>query len=174
MRCEAECKAHELDEARTRRRALERLVADGEAVLAGHVVWLAGDPTPALVTVKRSILEAEARLQIHRAASERHAEVVHSLRPRLDGLRVLLGEATLLDPPDYSERVRSLGGEREAARGASETVAASSRHAELVDRQLATLRQAPLSEEQRAHLDEHVRWLKAQRERLDAGVDALV
>jgi chromosome partition protein MukB len=174
LRQEAECKARDLDDARACRRSLERLVADGEALLAGHAIWLAGDPEPELATVKRSILEAEARLEVYRAEGGRHAEAARLLRPRVHDLRILLGEATLLDPPHYGERVRLLGTDCEAARAAKETVAISGGHAELVDQQLATLRQAPLSEEERAQLDDRVRRLKAHRERLDAGIDALV
>jgi hypothetical protein len=43
-------------------------VADGEALLAGHAVWLAGDPAPELVAVNRSIVESEAQVYIHRHA----------------------------------------------------------------------------------------------------------
>ncbi|WP_437694369.1 chromosome partition protein MukB [Sorangium sp. So ce176] len=173
LRRQAEARARELDEARARRRELERLVADGEALLAGHAVWLAGDPAPALAAARRAIVEAEAQLERHRGATARHAEAARALRPRLDGLRALLGEAMLLDPPDQGERARALEAERAAALSAKARVAAQGRHAELVDRQLATLRQAPLSDEEVARLGERARELKAQRERLDAGIDAL-
>jgi chromosome partition protein MukB len=81
--------------------------------------------------------------------------------------------AMLLDPPDHGERVHALEGEREAACAARETVAIHARHAELVDRQLVMLRQAPLSEDDLARLVERVRTLKNHRERLDAGIDAV-
>lgn len=173
LRREAEAKARELDEARARRRELERLVAEGEALLAGHAAWLAGDPAPELATVKRSIAEAGVRLEHHRAEMARGAEAARACRPRVEGLRALLGEAMLLDPPDHGERVRALEAERGVALAAKAAAAAGARHAELVDRQLAALRQAPLSEEELARLRERVGELKARRERLDAGIDAL-
>ncbi|WP_437874928.1 chromosome partition protein MukB [Sorangium sp. So ce513] len=173
LRRQAEAKARELDEARARRRELERLVADGEALLAGHAVWLAGDPAPALADARRALVEAEAQLERHRGAAVRHADAARALRPRVDGLRALLGEAMLLDPPDQGERARALEAERSAALSAKARVAAQARHAALVERQLATLRQAPLSDEEVARLRERALELKARRERLDAGIDAL-
>ncbi|CAN95857.1 cell division protein [Sorangium cellulosum So ce56] len=173
LRREAEEEARELHEARARRRELERLVADGEALLAGHAVWLAGDPAPALAAARRAIVEAEAHLERHRGAIVRHAEAARALRPRVDGLRALLGEAMLLDPPHHGERARALDAERAAALSAKASVASQGRRAELVDRQLATLRQPPLSGEELALLRGRVLELKARRERLDAGIDAL-
>ncbi len=170
---EAEAKGRELDEARARRRELERLAADGEALLAGSAVWLAGDPAPELAAAKKSMAEAEARLAVCRAAIAQCAEAARACRPRVEGLRALLGEAMLLDLPDHGERVRSLAAERGAAQEARDLAAAHRRGAELVDRQLARLRQAPLSEEELARLRERVAELKARRERLDAGIDAL-
>lgn len=79
----------------------------------------------------------------------------------------------LLDRPDHGERVHALEVERDAARGAKAAVERFSHHAELVDRYLATLRQVPLSDDDVLRLQERVRELKALRDRLDAGLDAL-
>ena len=173
LRGEADTKARELDDARAHRRSLERLVADGEALLAGHAVWLAGDPTQELVAVKRSIVEGEAQVEIHRAAMARHGEAARLLRPRIDGLRALLAEAFLIDPPDHAERARALETEQDAARAATASVAANGRNAELVDRELAVLRQVPLSDDDVARLRLRVDELRTRRERLDAGIEAL-
>jgi chromosome partition protein MukB len=99
LRGEADTKARELDDARAHRRSLERLVADGEVLLAAHAVWLAGDPTPEVVAVKQSIVEDEAQVEIHRTAMTRHGEAARLLRPCIDGLRALLAEAFLIDRP---------------------------------------------------------------------------
>ncbi|MCB9636738.1 MAG: chromosome partition protein MukB, partial [Sandaracinus sp.] len=72
LRREADVKARELEEHRVSRRELERLVADGEELLTGLVVWLAGDPAPELVATKRSIVEAEAWRDVRRAAAASH------------------------------------------------------------------------------------------------------
>jgi chromosome partition protein MukB len=173
LRGEAETKARELEEVRARRRDLERLVADGEALLAAHVAWLAGDPAPQLAAVKGSMVEAEKQLETHRADVARHAEAARALRPRADSLRVLLGEAMLLDPPAYDDLARALASDREEARAASQYVSARRHDAQIVERQVLDLRQAPLSEEGFARLGERVRQLKASREQLDAGIEAL-
>ncbi|MBX3161991.1 MAG: chromosome partition protein MukB [Deltaproteobacteria bacterium] len=170
---EAERKAEGLDDARIARRLLERFVADGEALLAGHAVWLAGDPAPELAEVKRAIVEAEAQLGIERAAGVRRAEAARTLRPRVTGLRALLGEALLLDPPDFSERARSLEHDVRAARVAKELVARKKASAELVDRHQAVLRRAPLTDEEVVQLRERLHHLTHRRERLGEGIDAL-
>ena len=140
----------------------------------GHAVWLAGDPAKELVHVKQAIIEAEAHREAHRAAVARQREAAHLLSPRVDGLRTLIGEAMLLDPPDHSERARTLDVERDAARSAKEGIAKLGRHAEFVDRHLSALRQLPLSNEDVQRLQKHVHALKARREQLDAaGLDAL-
>jgi chromosome partition protein MukB len=173
LRREAEVKGREIEEQRGERRQLERLVADGEELLAGHAVWLGGDPGPVLVVLRRAIVEAEAHLQVQRSSATHHHEAARSLRPRIDGLRTLLGEAMLLDPPDHAERVRVIEVERETAGAAKDAVTRLGRHAERVDRDLATLRQPPLSEDDIARLSERMQKLKTRREQLDSGIDAL-
>lgn len=173
LRREADRKARELEELRLGRRHLERLVTDGEALLAGHAVWLAGDPAPELADVKRSIVELEAQLGIHRASGLRHGDAARTVRPRVTGLRALLGEASLLDPPDFAERTRSLEHELQVARVAKELVARHKANAEFVDRHQTVLRQAPLLDEDVVRLRERLRQLTNRRERLKEGIDAL-
>ena len=173
LRTQAEAKARELDAARIHRRELERLVADGETLLAGHTVWLEGDPAPELAAVKRSIAETEDAVARHRREAARHGEDARRLRPRIDGVRALLAEAFLLDPPDHAERAHALETERDAARAAAASVAAHARHAELVEDEIDVLRQTPLSEEDVARLRLRVDALRTQRDRLDTGIDAL-
>jgi chromosome partition protein MukB len=128
---------------------------------------------PQLAALKRTLAETEAQREIERAASSNYAERARQLQPRIDGLRALLGQALLLDPPDYAERARSLEFEQEAARSAKAHVAAHREQAELVDQQLITLRHAPLADRDLAQLRMRVLELQALRERLDAGIDAL-
>lgn len=170
---EAERKARELEEMRVGRRDLERLVADGDALLAGQAVWLAGDPASELADVKRSIVETEAQLELHRAARLHHVEAARTARPRVTGLRVLLSEALLLDPPDFEEQARSLERDLQAARAAKDLVARHKAHTELVDRHQAVLRQVPLSGEDVVRLRERLQQLTNRRERLKEGIDAL-
>ncbi|MCC7383265.1 MAG: chromosome partition protein MukB [Deltaproteobacteria bacterium] len=170
---EAEQKSRELDDVKARRRQLERLVADGEALLAGHAVWVAGDPAPDLAEVKRSIVEAEAKLGIDRAAGARHGEAARAMRPRVARLRGLLGEALLLDPPDFAERAQALEHDLHAARAAKDLVARHRANAQLVDRYQSALRQLPLTDEEVVRLRERVRRLTNRRERLKEGIEAL-
>ena len=57
----------EIEELRAKRRHLERLTLDGEALLAGHAIWLGGNPAPELADVRRKITEAEAQTELLRA-----------------------------------------------------------------------------------------------------------
>lgn len=173
LRREADTRARDLEACRDVRRQLERLVADGEDLLAGHVVWLAGDPASELVVVKRSIGEAEEYLQGQRSAIAQQRDAARALRPRIDGLRALLSEAMLLEPPDYAERSKALDIEQRAAGAAKEAATKLGRHADLVDTHLATLRQLPLTDEDIARLRESAQGLKARREQLDSGIEAL-
>ncbi len=170
---EADRKARELEEVQAGRRHLERLVADGEALLAGHAVWLAGDPVPELSEVRRSIVEAEAQLGFHRAAGARYAEAALTARPRAKGLRVLLGEALLLDPPDFAERAAELEHDLHLARGAKELATRHKTSAGFVDRHQAVLRHVPLADEAAVQLRERVQALTNRRGRLKEGIDAL-
>jgi chromosome partition protein MukB len=173
LRNQADAKGCELENARAHRRQLERLVADGEALLGGHAIWLAGDPAIELASLKRTVTESEAELGMQRAAIARHAETARLLRPRIEGVRALLAEAFLLDPPDHAERARLLDVDQSAARAAKAWVASCAREAALVDRELAALRTRPLSKEEAGRLGALVDELRARREQLDAGIDAL-
>jgi len=170
---EADQKGRDLEAVRVGRRQLERLVADGEALLAGHAVWLAGDPAPELAAVKRSIVEAEEQLGIQRATSVRHAEAARVVRPRVSGLRALISEALLLDPPDFTERARSLERDLNAARVAKELVARHKASADIVDRHQITLRQVPLTDDDVIRLRDRLQHLTNRREQLEVGIDAL-
>jgi len=173
LRRQADEKVREVEEARNHRRELERLVVDGDALLAGHAIWLGGDPATELIEVKRATVEAEAQLRDQRAAIAHYAEAARTMRPRVDSLRALLGVAMLLDPPDLRERTQILERELQDARLAKERVARDKSNAALVDRQLAVLRLAPLTDEQLVRLGERVQQLTGQREQLHSGIEAL-
>ncbi len=173
LRSEAALAERTCDEARRRRRQLEALTTDGEALLAGLGVWLAGDPTP-IIEATQSEIGAATAARLHAQATGReHGDAARALRPRVDALRGLLGVAPLLDPPDYDERVCALEASRDAARTARHLVENHQRDAAHVERHQAVLRQAPLSDEDRHRLAERVSALKARREALDTGLEAL-
>lgn len=173
LREEAALREADLEEERAQRRALERLTEDGDALLAGHVLWLAGDPAPELAELRRRTVESEAQADLHRIAAARHAEEARVLRPRIDGLRGLLGDALLLDPPDQTERVEALAEEQRAALVAQTEVVRCSRALRTVEDGLEVLRRPPLSEPEVAALRGRVEELRRERDRLDGAIDAI-
>ncbi len=173
LREEAERRAGELEEERTKRRALERLQEDGEALLAGRGVWLAGDPAPELVELRRGLTEVEAQAGNLRGVAARHAEAARALRPRVEGLRALLGEALLLDPPDHAARASQLEGEHRAALAAQAAVARSEDAVKLVEERLDVLRRPPLASEEVARLRRAVEELREQRDRLESAIECM-
>ncbi len=173
LRGQTEVKSREVEDARARRRQLQHFVADGEALLAGHAVWLAGDPAPELAEIKRESIEAEAQLGQHREAIGRHVDAARELRPRVGGLRTLLGDAMLLDPPDHAVRARELEDDLRAARRAKDLVARHKTSADFVDRHQGDLRELPLSDDEVARLAERMQRLTNQREQLQTGLDAV-
>jgi chromosome partition protein MukB len=173
LRAEAETKARELEALRANRRQIERLLLDADALLGGHTIWLAADPTEQLAHVRQKLADTKAHIEASRTAAARHSESSRAQRPRIDALRHLLSEALLLDPPDYDERVRFLEREHEAACAAQAEVSRVSRFADTVDTNLAVLRTLPLSEDEAGALRLRVDGLRRERERLDGAVDAI-
>ncbi|MBX9590842.1 MAG: chromosome partition protein MukB [Hyphomonadaceae bacterium] len=174
LRAEAETKARELEALRAKRRRIERLLLDADALLGGHLIWLAADPTEQLAQVRRKLADTKTHIEASRGAAGQHSEASRMLRPRIDALRHLLSEALLLDPPDYAERVRLLEREHETACAAQAEVFRVSRFADTVDTNLVTLRTLPLSEDEATALQLRVDDLRRERERLDGVVDAIV
>jgi chromosome partition protein MukB len=173
LRTQAEAKARELDAARGTRRMLERLLADGDALLAGLEIWLAGDPTDAIRDTQKAIALAERQIEQQHETASCHAKAAQMLHPRRDKLRDLLAKAILLDPPDYDERAQMLGEDLARACRAKDWVAIKMDDAARVEDGLADLRQLPLSDEERTNLYRHAEELDEQRAHLDAGIEAL-
>jgi chromosome partition protein MukB len=173
LRAEAEAKSLEIEAQRRERRQLEHLGLDGDALLAGHLVWLAGDPTTQLADVQNKLTETDALIERLRREVAQLAESSRALRPRIDSLRGLLSDAFLLDPPDYAARVRAFEIEHQAATAALHEVERVSRLAERVDADIAVLRSRPLEDAELDRLRHQVQELRQQRETLDAAIDAV-
>ncbi len=173
LHAQAEAQVRELDAARGARRLLERLMADGDALLAGLDVWQAGDPADAIRDTEEAIALADSEIEQQRKTAGDHAEAMQTLRPRIGALRVLMAEAALLDPPDHGERAQTLETEIAKARDARDWIAARTNDASRIEDGLADLRQPPLSDEEMADLRKHAAKLDDQREHLDAGIEAL-
>jgi chromosome partition protein MukB len=173
LRDEAALREKALEGERAQKRALERLTADGDVLLAGHVLWLAADPAPELAELRRRTTESEAQAELHRSAAARKAEALRVLRPRIDGLRALLVDALLLDPPDQAERVEAFAEEQRAALAAKAEVARCSGIARTIEDRLEVLRRPPLSDPEVAALRARVDELRRERDRLDGAIDAI-
>ncbi len=173
LRAQADAKSLEHEALRSRRRQLERLAIDGDALLAGHVAWLAGDPTAQLADVQNKLAETEALSERLRGKTAQYAESSRALLPRIGGLRGLLSDALLLDPPDYCTRVQLLEKEQQAALAARHEVERVARVAEKLDADIAVLRSRPLEGPELELLQHQTQQLRQQRQTLDTAIDAL-
>ncbi|HMG57985.1 MAG TPA: SbcC/MukB-like Walker B domain-containing protein, partial [Kofleriaceae bacterium] len=104
-----------------------------------------------------------------RAAAGRAA----AARQRRDGLRRLLGDAALLDPPDHAARAAELAGLRDqldAVRGELERAAP---HRRVLGEQLDALRRPPLDDDHRAAAAARAAELAGELDRLFLAREAL-
>ena len=173
LREEAALRETDLEAVRAQRRSLERLSEDGEALLSAQAVWLAGDPATELAELHRTIVEGEAQAEVLRQSADLHMGTAAALRPRIDGLKQLLGEAFLLDPPDHGTRVTSLDDEHRTAMAAKAELARCGEAARVVEDALEVLRRPPLSQAESDELQQRVDQLRRERDRLDSAIDAL-
>ena len=173
LRAEADALDAQIESTRVGRRRLERLAEDGEALLAGQVGWLAGDPAPELVAIGRQLSEVQEQQEKHRAAMTRFQEAARQLAPRIDALRGLLGTAVLLDPPDHAQRREDLKRDHDTAQTAQAEIQRCREAARLVEDKLDVLRRAPLSEAEVAILETELSRLSKERDRLDDAIEAM-
>src|SRR5262249_30751272 len=97
-----------LDELAERARLIASWRREVDALDAHLDAWLAGDPSGDRARLESELAALELAREAHRgSASEADARVARA-RVRLDGLRRLLGDAALLEPPDHAERAREL------------------------------------------------------------------
>jgi chromosome partition protein MukB len=173
LREEGTLREQDLEGMRAQRRARERLKEEGETLLAGNAIWLAGDPAPALAALRHRCVEAEAQRDTQRTAAARHVDAARALRPRIEDLRGLLADALLLDPPDYAATVAVLEGDLRAAADAHEEVARCAGAARTLEEKLDTLRRSPLSDPEIEALRNRVEALRDERDRLDGAIEAI-
>ncbi|HEX3765763.1 MAG TPA: chromosome partition protein MukB [Kofleriaceae bacterium] len=146
---------------------------DADELAAQLDAWLAGDPADERAALESELAAAELALHGHddrlRAAQARAAEA----RRRRDGLRRLLGDAALLDPPDHGARAAELSalrGELATARAELERAAPHRRVlGELVD----ALRRPPLDDERRGAAAARAGELAGELDRLFVARGAL-
>lgn len=173
LQAQAEEKTFELENARSQRRTLERLQENGDTLLAGLEVWLAGDPADAIIEVQQAIALVGEQIERQSDMADRHAAAAQALQPRIGRLRSLLAEAILLDPPDHGERAQILSERASQAGEARDWVTANQEDVLYVENGLGDLRQLPLSDTDIEDLTRHADTLEGRRRQLDAGIEAL-
>lgn len=170
---EAHSLESKLEEERTHRRGLERLMEDGDALLAEQALWLAGDPTIELGAVHRRVVETETQAEQHRRAAAQCAEAARMLQASIDGLRGLMGEAFLLDLPDQGTRVAQLDEEYKGAIVSRAEVARCADATRILEESLDVLRHPVLSEAELNALRRRVEERLQERDRLETVIEAL-
>lgn len=173
LKAQAEEKTLELQSARSLRRTLERLQENGDALLAGMEIWLAGDPAGAITEAQQAIASVDEKIGQHSDIANWHAAAAQALQHRIGRLRSLLAEAILLDPPDYAERAKTLIERVAQAREAREWVIANQDDIQRVESGLGDLRQLPLSDNDMMDLERQSKSLDGRRQQLDGGIEAL-
>lgn len=173
LRSEAETAAKELDRAEVRRRLLQRQWADSEELLAGHALWLEGDPQVELASVREGIARSRSAVRAHRCDIRRIAAEYEALSPRIESLRGVLADARFADPPDHSERVRACERDLERATAAQAEVSRCAGAATDLYETIESLRFPPLTDPELEALEVEARGLREHRDRLADAIEAL-
>ena len=173
LRVEEEAREAELDAERASRRGLERLAEDLDALLEDLAVWLAGDPAPDITAAQQMIVELEGRVVAHRNTMAASVNAAAAIGPRIDGLRSLLADAHLLEPPDHAARAAALETKYVAAVDARGELDRCMRAVETVEHRLAWLRRPPLGDAELDALRVRIDQLRQDRDRLYEAIDAL-
>ncbi len=123
LRTDAEQLGAEIEARLEAGRKLDALARAADTLAITPAVLEAGDPAALAAAALQTERDAEADEQrlLGRIAALRAQAAAE--RPKIDALRPLLGEAYLLDPPDHSERVRSLRAQVAAAGEAARELA---------------------------------------------------
>jgi chromosome segregation ATPase len=140
-----------------------------DEILADVGTWQAGDPQGEIAQVKarRAAAEAAARLRISPEGREARAR-------RFAGLRALLADAALLDPPDRAAEALALSEALAQARTARTRLAAMAPHRATLERHLDALRQTPPDAAAAAEIQSQIKGLEAERDALARAGEALV
>ena len=173
LRSEADTAAEELDRAEVRRRLLQRKWADSEELLAGHALWLEGDPQIELASVRERIARLQAAVRARRRDIRRVAAENGALSPRMESLRAVLADARIADPPDYSERARACERDLERATAAQAEVSRCANAAGVLYETMESLRFRPLTDSELGALQVEAKHLREHRDRLAAAIEDL-
>ena len=153
-------------------RALEGITKAADALLSQVDVLLAGDPADEIQEAHRASEAAKKRRLRARADQERALTAERELTPRLRGLKDLLPDAALLDPPDHTARAKELRHDLDAAVEASAALARVGDAPARLEEHLLALREPPLGEQELAHKRTELEDLIRQRDALIDGIEA--
>jgi chromosome partition protein MukB len=120
LRAQGEAMGHDLEAAIEALARADALVRGAEVLVAVAHLLEGGDPQVLVERARADLRATEAAEQTARASALAGTEDATSLRPHVDALRALLADAFLLDPPDYSDRVRELEASLRIAQEAKE------------------------------------------------------
>jgi chromosome partition protein MukB len=172
-RARADALGAEIDAAMEAARTLDARSLDADRLLEESRALDAGPPDEAIAAARADLKAAEATELACVAAARDAREGAAALRSTVDGLRTILGEAYLLEPPDHAARARELTEKlRHAAQARDElarTAAPRRELALLID----ALRAAPPGEDEVSSQAASRELLDRERERLFRACEAL-
>ena len=173
LRGQADTLAAQIDSLADALRALETLSRDVDPMFEDGKLLDGGDPAAALALRRANDAAIEAEEQRCVAAALAARKHARALRPRVEMLRALLGEAFLLEPPDHAARARELSGMLEQ----TATTRIELKRTEGARRSLSllvdVLRVPPPTEDEAAALEAGREALHRERERLFRAGEAL-
>jgi len=172
LRGQAAALEPEIARASTALRALKGFSKAADAVLAQVEILEAGDPTGKIEAARRAAEAAKERRLRARAEKEHALAAERDLTPRLQGLKDLLPDATLLDPPDHTARAEALRHDLEAAMEASASLDRIADAPARLEEHLDALREPPLSEQELTEKRTELETLIRRRDALADGIEA--
>jgi chromosome partition protein MukB len=159
----------EIEAVLVRLRQLEGALRDVDELLADPEAFTSEDPVVLVLELKERIESESTRMLGERERTRASQEEAAALRPHLESLRSLLGEAQFLVPPQYDERVRELAAEHAQAEAARAELARTRDDRRVLSELSDVLREPPTSELDAHSTDE----LEAERDRLFKTEEAL-
>ena len=139
---------------------------DADELVAHVEAWLGGDPAGERADLASELARVElavhAQRERARTAQTRTAEV----RRRRDGLRRLLGDAALLDPPEHAVRAREVAALRAGLATARADLDRAAPHRRLLAEHLDVLRRPPPDDDRQAAHVQRTAELAGELDRL--------
>jgi len=155
-----------LDELAARAAQLAAWRRDADELAVHADAWLAGDPAGERAALASELAAAELAVHGHHDRIREAAGRAAHARQRRDGLRRLLGDAALLDPPDHAARAAELATLRAELASARAELDAAVPHRRVLGELLDVLRRPPLDDDRRATAGARAAELSGEIDRL--------